>query len=197
MDEKARPPFVRFEIRPIENRQASEEQGHYVADDVDFVIVTPVGSKDSVEHRVQDWFRNLEEGVKQERFPQEWLSAYRRAYTDWKEGHETPTEGTPITNWSKPSPAQVKVLQAVGVRTVEDMAAANEETVMRIGMGGRALKQAAQAWLDSAEHGKVSAEIESLRQRNQELEERDVKREQEFEKLKAQVEALSKQKEKA
>lgn len=197
MEQKARPPFVRFEIRPIENRQASEDQGHYVADDVDFAVVTPVGSKDSVEHRVEDWFRNLEEGVKQERFPQEWLSAYQRAYKDWKEGHETPETGTPITNWSKPSPAQVKILQAVGVRTVEDMAAANEETVQRIGMGGRALKQAAQAWLDSSDHGKISAEIEALRQRDIEREERIKQLEEENKKLITQVDALSKTKEKA
>lgn len=191
-EQKARPPFVRFETRPIENRTASEEAGHYMADDVDFALVTPVGSKDTVEHRVEDWFRNLREAVKQERFPNEWLAAYERSYEAWKHGQEVPEEGIPITDWAKPSPSQVKILQAVGIRTVEDMAEANEETVMRIGMGGRALKQAARAWLDSLDHGKVSAELENLRQRNKELEERDVEREAALKKLQDQVEALTK-----
>jgi hypothetical protein len=191
-EQKARPPFVRFKLVPIENRAASEEAGHYVADDIHFAFITPVGSKDTVEHRVEDWFKNLQEAVNQERFPNEWFQAYKRAYADWCEGHETPETGTPITDWAKPSPAQVLIMQAIGVRTVEDMAEANDETVTRIGMGGRALKQAAIAWLDSADHGKISGELESLRQRNSELEARDNEREAEFKTLKATVAALEK-----
>ena len=47
-----RPPFVNFEVRAEEDRTASIEQGHYVAVDVDYALITPAGSRDCVERKV-------------------------------------------------------------------------------------------------------------------------------------------------
>lgn len=170
MADEPRPPYVRFEMREQEDRDASIETGHYVGKDVIFAIVTPVGSRDTIERKVEDWLANIEEGVKQERIPQSWLSAYKRAYEDYKESRETPENGSPIKEWSVASPAQIRTMLDIGVRTVEHLADANEETVARIGMGGRALKQKAIAWLQSSQdQGKVTEEVNKLRTDNKAL----------------------------
>lgn len=49
--------------------------------------------------------------------------------------------GTDIRNWPVVSPAQIKNLFELHVHTIEDLAAANEEVISGIGMGGRMLKQ--------------------------------------------------------
>jgi predicted RecB family nuclease len=53
-------------------------------------------------------------------------------------------------------PAQIKTLLDINVRTVEELAAANEETLNRVGMGGRALKQKAIIWLESSKRSAES-----------------------------------------
>jgi hypothetical protein len=193
MTDEARPPFVRFEVRAIEDRNATVDAGHYVGKDVIFAIVTPVGSRDTLEKVAEDWLAGIAEGVKQERIPQNWLHEYTRAFENFKEGRNDPLEGTPISSCAFVSPAQAKTLLDINCRTVEQLAEANEETVMRIGMGGRALKHKAIAWLESAnETGKVAEELASLRQRNEELELRDKEREKELKELQSEVKALTK-----
>jgi hypothetical protein len=160
MADDPKPAFVRFETRSIEDRDASIAEGHYVGKDVVFAIVTAPGSRDTIERPVEDWLLNIEEGVKQERVPESWLSAYRRAYKDYKESRETPEFGTPIKEWSVASPSQIKIMLDINVRTVEQLAEANEETVSRIGMGGRALKEKAKNWLESAgSQGKTAEKL--------------------------------------
>lgn len=197
MADEPKPPFVRFEIREVEDRNATIAQGHYVGRDVIFVKVSPVGTKDTIEAVAEDWIKNVEEGVKQERIPEAWLHAFRRALEDFKNSRETPEEGTSIKEWPVASPAQVRMLLDINVTTVEHLADANEETVSRLGMGGRALKQKARAWLDSAQDtGKVTEEINALREENRELKERDEIREKEFQELKKAVELLQNKDEK-
>jgi len=164
MEEKARPPYVTFETRVVEDRQASTEQGRFVGKDVNYAIVTPSGSKDRIEKVAEEWLAGLEEGVRQDRIPGEWLEAYHRKYKTWCETREVPEDGTSIIAWPAVSPAQVKAILDANVRTVEDLAAANESTLASIGMGARALKEKAQAWLDTATStGKTAEELDELR----------------------------------
>ena len=165
-----RPPYVVFEVRAEEDRNATIEAGHFVARDVDYALITPAGSKDCTERIVSEWFEKLENDVRDGRFPREWLTAYRGVYKDFKEGRETPLTGTAITGWPVVSPAQVKNLLQLQIRTVEDLATANEEVIARFGMGGRALKQKAIDWLASAGNsGKVTEELAALRQANADM----------------------------
>lgn len=168
---EARPPYVTFEALAEEDRAATISAGHYVARDVDYAFVTPQGSRDRLQRRVDEWLDNLRQQVEQSRFPREWLRHYEESYRAWKDGREAPVSGTAVSNWPAASPAQVKAMQAVHVRTVEDLAAANEETISRLGLGARALKQRAIEWLSAASGtGKVAEEMAALRQQNAELE---------------------------
>jgi hypothetical protein len=187
-----RPPYVTFEQVAVEDRAASIEAGHYVAKNVDMAYITPMGSKDRIERVVSEWFENLEEQVKQQRFKTEWLSSYKAAYGAWKQGIELPPDGTPIKSWTMASPAQIKTLLAAHVRTVEDLAVANEETLGRLGMGGRALKAAAVAFLKQAEDvSKGAGRILALEQENASIKARNKELEDRFEKMEKQLERLA------
>jgi hypothetical protein len=198
MADEPRPPYAVFETRTLEDRDASIAAGHYVGRDVIYALITPAGSRDRVEQEAESWLNNLEEGVKQDRMPQNWLTHYRQAFQAFKESREMPVSGSPIKDWPGASASQINLLLDMNVRTIEDLAEANEETVARIGMGGRALKEKARTWLETASGtGKVAEELEALRVQNKELLARDTEREAEFKVLKKQLEALSKQTEKA
>lgn len=164
---EAKPPYVVFENRPIEDRAASIAAGHYVGKDVTYAIITPQGSKDRIEKLADEWLKDLETAVREDRFPAQWLQSYRSIYADWKAGREIPTEGTPILTWPAVSRSQADACLNMNIRTVEDLANANEAALTGIGMGARALKERANAWLQSAnETGKVAAELEQLRTEN-------------------------------
>ena len=139
--------FVQFETRSKEDRKATIKEGHYVAIDVDYAIITPPGGNLVVEREVDD----------------EIMARYREGYDAWKKGQEVPVEGTHLKNWPVASPAQIDMCLRTNVRTVEELATLSESGVQRIGMGGITLRQKAQAWLDAANGtGKGAAEIEKL-----------------------------------
>jgi hypothetical protein len=84
----------------------------------------------------------------------------------------------------------VKSLLDAKVRTVEDLAQANEETIAMLGMGGRALKDKAVSWLQSANStGKVTEELAAMRVANASLVERNAVLEKAVADLKALVES--------
>ena len=185
-----RPPFVNFEVRAEEDRTASIEQGHYVAVDVDYALITPAGSRDCVERKVSEWFAYLEEQVKGGRFPSPWLDGFKHKYKHWKETQELPVEGTPIKTWNALSPAQCKMLLDLNIRTVEDLAAGNEELISRMGMGGRQLRERAATWLSTAKDvGRSSEQLAAAVRRAEDAEARIKQLEEAVGLLKAQIPA--------
>lgn len=163
--EKGNPPYVVFETRPVEDRQASIEAGKAMSKDVDFALITPMGSKDRVERIVSEWFDMLAREVTDGRFPSEWLVAYKKAYEAFQNDQEVPLEGTSIKQWPYLSPAQVKNMLGWHIRTVEDLATCNDETIRRLGMGGQTLVQAAKDFLahSTDPKSKTVAELSALR----------------------------------
>ncbi len=160
--QQGRPPYVRFEQRVEEDRAQTISQNKLVMKDVDWVIIHPVGSKDTVEKPAVDWLDHCKLMSLKGNYPGEWEVAHRKMYNDWKAGLEVVPPGFSVRQWPGISKAQAENLVLAGVLTVEDLAAANEQTLGRIGMGGRALKDKAQAWMDSAK-GNVGEELAALR----------------------------------
>jgi len=162
---KARPPHIRFITQAVEDRNASIKEGHPVFFNVDHVVLTPQGSKDSVTKVVDDWLTTSDAQVREERLPADWAEKFRSAYEHWKRGEEVPTEGTPLVMWPAISPAEVQACKSIHLLTVEDLAVSNDEAVRRLGMGGLELKKRAKRYLDaSAGPGKMLAENQALRQ---------------------------------
>lgn len=164
MQPQEQPPFVTFETRAEEDRTASIVAGGFVGRDVDYVLVVPMGSKDQFEAKVEDWFaaKQAEASQQPPRFSPLWLKSFREHYKAWKEGQELPLEGQPIKTWPVASPAQIKMLLGLHVLTVETLAEANEETLSRLGMGARALKEQAITWLKVRKDSKVAMSIQGL-----------------------------------
>ena len=190
-----RPPYVQFEVQSVEDRGASLQQGHYTTKDVVFAIVTPAGSKDRIPRQADDWFAQLEQQVHEGRFPREWLNHYKAAYDAFKSDREPPLHGTSIRHLTVLSPAQVQLCLNFSVRTIEDLAAANEETLGRLGMGARMLKQKAIEWLESSKTvGQQVEKITALQQRNTDLEELVKIQGEKITALTTQVEALTSKK---
>ena len=183
-----RPPHVRFIKVPQEDRNASIEAGHPVFIDVDHVVITPQGSKDSVTKPVKDWLDNSDQQVREERLPADWAEKFHNGYAHWKRGEEIPVEGTSLVSWPAISPGELMTCKGIHILTVEDLATANEEGIRRLGMGGLELKKRAKAYLDAAAGpGKVMAENKALQQkvgdltaRNTELEQRMIALESKF-----------------
>ena len=159
--QQARPPHVIFERRAEEDRQASIEAGRYISRDVDYAIVTPSGSKDRVERVVSDWFSMLASEVRAERWPQAWLDQLKSGYEAWTRGQTPPEHGTPLSTWPALSPAQVKNWAQIGLRTIEELAEANEEALTAYGMGARDMKSRARLFLENA--GDSAALVAKLR----------------------------------
>lgn len=190
-DEK--PPFVRFTIRQQEDRESSITNGYYTTKDVHFALITPRGSKDCIEVRLDDYLRNMQDSVRQGRFKQTWLDEIRASYEAWKKGEEIPENGFPLKNWPLLSPAQLTNLLAINVRTVEELAQANEETVTRLGMGGRALSHKAREWLNAqGDSGKAAEQITKLTVELTAAKERSALLEKQVLELAEQVKQLSK-----
>ena len=188
--QQARPPHVIFERRAEEDRQASIEAGRYISRDVDYAIVTPSGSKDRVERVVSDWFSMLAGEVRAERWPQAWLDQLKSGYEAWTRGQTPPESGTPLSTWPALSPAQVKNWAQIGLRTIEELAEANEEALTAYGMGARDMKSRAKLFLENA--GDSAALVAKLRASEELIASMQVR----MESLEAQLKASAKASEK-
>lgn len=168
-----------FETKSVEDRAASIEAGHYVGKDVDYAYITPAGSKDRIERVVSEWLPQVRVDVEQGRLPQEWADHYNRIYRSFKEGTAAPVNGIPVKDWPGLSPSMFKTLQSLHLLAIEDVAAANEETIARLGMGGRALVQRARDYIAASKDvGQVAerasataAELEASKAREASLRE--------------------------
>ncbi len=165
-----RPAIVRFKRVAVEDKAASLAAGRYVARDVDYALITPPYSKDIYEVKVDQWLRNLDLDVQNERIPAAWRDMYIKSHEAWKNGQEMPLNGTAIRGWPVISPAQQEMLIRLNILTVEDLAAANDEGLRRIGMGGSELRTKARAWAaQAADKGPLTQQNAALTQMNERL----------------------------
>lgn len=165
-----RPAYIRFEVRAVPDAEATLAAGHHVSKDVNYVLVTPPYSKDCVEKKADTWFAQKELDVKNGRVSPKHLAMWKESYERWKNGLEPPLDGTSVKEWNAISPAQCKNLISAGCRTIEDVAAVNDEGLKRIGIGGIDLKNKAKAWLQAAkDHGPLVNEVTHLKRENEQL----------------------------
>ena len=157
-----RPPFVTFEQRAVEDRNATISAGGVVMRDVDYVIVRQVGCRDTFEKEAEPWLDDIEAASRKGQYPGEWVRHFREKFAAYKAGQAEPEMGLSLRQWPSLSKAQAENLIAAGVRTVEDVAAMNEPTLQRVGMGARELKRKAQAYLDSRNDNKAAEKITAL-----------------------------------
>lgn len=157
-------PFVVFEMRTQEDRAQASTDGVTRMVDMPWAIVRAPGSRDSLEKPAKEWLEQLRQYARDDRIPRNWPAEYEEAFRLWSLGEEMPLQGTAIKSWPPLSPAQRKNLISIGVLTVELLAAANEETLRRLGMGGATLKQLANTWLTEAkDKGSMAQSLEATK----------------------------------
>ena len=71
-------------------------------------------------------------------------------YAAFKRGEEKAVDGTPLEQWPVLSRTHVLELKAMGIVSVEQCAALSDLAVQKIGLGGRKIRELAEAYLDDA-----------------------------------------------
>lgn len=98
---------------------------------------------------------------------------FAAAYAQWKATKKNDhIEGIPLKEWPIISRGFIMELNALNIRSVEDLANTSDQTIMRI-VDGRAWREKAKAWLDTAKDARAAAryaaEAARLRDDNAEL----------------------------
>lgn len=144
--------FVTFFMQAELNGVRTDEAGHPVYDDVEFVRIMTPGDKHSEVVRAATPQHKRE---------------YAQQYAAFKEGIELAPEGAPLEHWPPLSPAQIANFKAMGIHTVEQLAEVSDGNLANLGQGARTLRDRAVAWLEQAAGGaplsRLLAENEKLK----------------------------------
>jgi hypothetical protein len=159
---------INFSLEAFQPEAETHGQvGRPVFVDMEFIeIRIPGDDKVIIKEIVNDEYRN--------RFPDE--------YRAFREGAEIASVGTPLEHWSFLKPSQVAQFKASGLRTVEDLANMSDGNANF--MGSQSIRQAAKAWLKTANDTEI---VEK-----QEAEKKALKAE--LDAMKAQIAELTKKK---
>lgn len=93
---------------------------------------------------------------------------YNHQYLAFKNGEAQPLSGTPLSEAPFLKEGKRRELKALGVHTVEQLASLDGNPLKQLGMGGRELKNQAQAYIDlatgSADVTSLAAQVAALTQ---------------------------------
>ena len=128
--------FVKFEDKPIQDLVASAEQGRPIYKEIPHISIRAAGSQNFVCRRAS---------------PAD-IARFPRHYAAFKEKRDMPVEGTLLSEWALISRTLAKELEALEVRTVEQLVAMSDQDSQRY-MGFNELKRKAKLYLEHAAGG--------------------------------------------
>lgn len=153
--------IVSFYLDSVHMVFKSEEAGRPIYEDRDHIRILIPGDRNSVIERIAS-----DDDKKK----------YATEYASYKAGKDENEQmvGTPLRQWPAMRPAMVKEMEAMNIRTVEQLADLSDAGMQNFGPGSREWKAKAAAYLGvaagSAAAEKVAAENESLKNRIADLE---------------------------
>lgn len=140
---------------------------------VDWVLISPLGpdlDKTQTWHRVEkirppeNPDSNMKESLSYQDMQAKW-SVIGPAYEAWKNGHELPETGTPLSAWSGVTPDQAKFMKDMGIKTVEDVATMPDATMEKLRIPNvRSLPGLAKKYLEGESAAAKDAELADLRE---------------------------------
>lgn len=156
---------ITFFVQALENPAKSKEQGRPIYDDVELVRIRFAGDPKrelvAPAHQAYRYDRGAERRVT-------YAEDFARHYEAFKDGKQDLGEGTPISELPFLTESKRSELRALNVHTAEQLAALDGTPLQRIGMGGRALKEQAVAYIEvakgSAKDTRFAAENAELRE---------------------------------
>ena len=123
-----------------------------VHEDRDFVEIKIVGEKDVFTCEARQEHKD--------RFPRAWEMYLR--------GNEVSHNGTTIESWPQMTPSQVLNLKAIGIYTVEELAAVSDANLSKL-PDGRKLRESAISYLTRSAEAGAAAEVQGLREQVESL----------------------------
>jgi hypothetical protein len=159
---------VRFYSSPIENPAETRKHGRPVFEDQEFVEIRYAANKQTVHtapaHEGFMWTREAFGDRKRVTYAE----TYNEQYRKFKLGQDQSASGTPLSELPFLTEAQRSELRALNVKSAETLAALDGPNLKLLGMKGRELKNAAQAYIDKA---MGSADVTALAAENASLKE--------------------------
>lgn len=149
---KEAPPFVRFEFMECGiDAEASKKSGRQIPLVKCYALIMQHGSKDVVEKNAEEWLEQINQKALAGTYNPEWVARFRLQYEQFCKGNELPRDGTPIRTWPAPNREQVIRLLALGITTVEDLAAVPDSGLGNIGLDGRHLRDLAKHYIEAGQ----------------------------------------------
>jgi hypothetical protein len=96
---------------------------------------------------ISPWINKLKDRLKHGYISQAYFDYCNDAFKAFKQNQSIPTSGYPLANWRGIDPAMRDRLIGMGLNTVELVSEMNEEAMQYAGMGARAVKDKAKAFL--------------------------------------------------
>lgn len=138
---------IEFFSDAVQDKKRSKQEGRPIFADKEFVRIKFVGDpKRELVAPADDKFRRSPEGSGYDTY----ADAFPRHYEAFKKGQAFIGEGTPISELPFLTESKRKELRALEIHTAEALAHLDGANLERLKMGGRELKNQAQAWLDKA-----------------------------------------------
>lgn len=168
--------IVRFFHMPIQSEAKTKKEGRPIFDDVEVCEVRFAGNREKVghfpAHEVFKQERDIEGNVTDVTY----ALAYNAEYLKFKSGQNQTISGTPTSELPFLSQSKRLELKALNIHTAEALAAVDGNNLKMLGMGGRELKNQAQAYLDKAAGSvdlvQMAARMAALETQNKQLQAR-------------------------
>ena len=143
--------FARFFNHTVENVAKSKEAGRPIFDEYEAVEIRFAANKQTVHvapaHEVFKKERNFASGEVKEIT---YAMAYNEQYLKFKAGEAQDQSGTPLSELPFLTASKRLELKALSIHTAEALAQLDGTPLKQLGMGGRELKNQAQAYLEKA-----------------------------------------------
>jgi hypothetical protein len=186
---KDAPPFVRFEFMEFGiNAEATAKAGRPIPAVKAFALIMQHGSKDVVEKDAEEWLQQIKEKAMQGMYNSEWVTRFKMQYEEFCKGNELPRDGTPIRTWLAVTREQGTRLLALGITTVEDLAAVPDAGLGNIGLDGRNLRDLARNYIEAGQGiGVMAKKLSDLEERDRQNSATIERMSQQLAELKAQL----------
>jgi hypothetical protein len=141
---------VKFRADKVKNEAKTKLAGRPIFDDIELVEVRTAADRNTIKvfpaHAQHRWTTNEEGEQVIETYAMRWSEQYRR----FREGRMQIQDGTPLSELPFLTEAKRAELKALNIHTAETLAALDGLALKTLGMGGRELKNQAEAYIGNA-----------------------------------------------
>lgn len=141
---------VKFRADKVKNEAKTKLAGRPIFDDIELVEIRSAGDRNTVKvfpaHAQHRWTTNEDGEQEIETYAMRWNAQYLR----FKENRQQIQDGTPLSELPFLTEAKRAELKALNIHTAETLAALDGLSLKTLGMGGRELKNQAEAYIGNA-----------------------------------------------